>query len=81
MCFARADDFAAMQFHRQMRGSFLFGLCIGVLLAAILFAATGLPPTEVIEALAGAAFVTTVLSGADYLIAFVRRGWFAPATN
>ena len=34
MCFARADDFAAMQFHRQMRGSFLFGLCIGVLLAA-----------------------------------------------
>lgn len=56
-------------------------LQISVLLAAILFAATGMPPTEVIEALAGAAFVTTVLSGADYLIAFVRRGWFAPTAS
>lgn len=50
-------------------------LQISVLIAAILGAAYGLPPREVIEALAGAAFVTTMLSGADYVVSFTRRGW------
>jgi cardiolipin synthase len=46
---------------------------ITVLSAAMLAAASGFPPAEVVLALAGAALVTTLASGADYLTTFTRR--------
>jgi hypothetical protein len=42
-------------------------------------AATGLAPVEMLSAMAVLVFVTTVLSGADYIYAFTRRAWVAPA--
>ena len=42
-------------------------------------AAMGFPPDGVIGALAIVTLVTTVLSGADYVYAFTRRAWVAPA--
>jgi cardiolipin synthase (CMP-forming) len=51
------------------------GAQILCLLAAILFAAEGLPPAEVVAALAVAAAITTLASGVDYTAAFVRRAW------
>ena len=51
------------------------GLQIACLLAAMLHAAEGWFPAELVAALAVAAFVTTLLSGVDYTGAFVRRAW------
>jgi cardiolipin synthase len=48
------------------------------LVAAILHAAHGLPPREVLEALAIATFVSTVASGADYVTRFATRAWSLP---
>lgn len=51
------------------------GAQILCLLAAILYAAEGLPPHAVVATLAVAAAITTVASGVDYTRAFVRRAW------
>jgi cardiolipin synthase len=49
------------------------------LVAAILFAAHGLPPREVLAALAVATLLSTVASGADYVTRFLARAWSMPA--
>jgi cardiolipin synthase len=49
------------------------GMQLAVVLAAILGAATGLPATELVTALAILTLLTTVVSGADYLVLFTRR--------
>ncbi len=49
------------------------GLQLAVVLGAILHAVSGLPPRELIDALVIGAFIATVLSGADYMVAFARR--------
>jgi cardiolipin synthase len=49
------------------------GMQLAVVLAAILAAATRLEVPEAITALAIVTFITTVISGADYLSAFTRR--------
>ncbi|MFO1455742.1 MAG: CDP-alcohol phosphatidyltransferase family protein [Steroidobacteraceae bacterium] len=49
------------------------------LVAAILHAAHGLPPRELVQALALATLATTLASGADYLARFTRRAWSLPA--
>ncbi len=53
-------------------------LQLSVLLGAMLAAAVHWPPQELIHALAVLAFITTVVSGGDYLLRFVRRGWSQP---
>lgn len=53
-------------------------LQLGYLLGVMMKAAFGFPPLEVLEALAVMTFVTTVLSGADYILAFTRRAWHMP---
>jgi cardiolipin synthase len=55
----------------------LFQLCY--LLGVMTNAAIGFPPQGMLEALAIITLITTVLSGADYLLAFTRRAWAAPA--
>lgn len=50
-------------------------LQITVVVAALLGALTGQPPAVFIQALSVATLLTTILSGADYLGTFVRRGW------
>jgi cardiolipin synthase len=52
---------------------------LSYLLAVMIQAATGLAPVEMLSAMAVLVFVTTVLSGADYIYAFTRRAWVAPA--
>jgi cardiolipin synthase len=49
------------------------GMQLAVVLAAVLGAATGLPPPEMVTALAILALLTTLVSGLDYLTAFTRR--------
>jgi cardiolipin synthase len=49
------------------------GMQLAVALAAILAAATQLQVPEAITALAIVTFITTIISGADYLSAFTRR--------
>jgi cardiolipin synthase len=49
------------------------GMQLAVALAAILGAATGMPTTEMVAALAIVTLITTVLSGAGYLGTFTRR--------
>ncbi len=49
------------------------------LVAAILFAARGLPPREVLAALAIATLISTLASGIDYTARFARRAWSMPA--
>lgn len=49
------------------------------LFSVVANAAFVLPPREILEALAVLTLITTVLSGADYLYAFTRRAWAAPA--
>lgn len=49
------------------------------LVAAILFAAHGLPPREVLAALAIATLVSTLASGANYVSRFLARAWSMPA--
>jgi cardiolipin synthase len=51
---------------------------LSYLLAVMIQAAIGLPPVELLAAMAMLAFITTVLSGADYIYAFSRRAWVAP---
>jgi cardiolipin synthase len=53
-------------------------LQISVLLLAIGYAGWGLPPREMLDFLAIATLVTTLLSGADYLRLFVSRAWWLP---
>ena len=52
---------------------------LSYLLGVMTEAATGLPPREMLAALAVVAFITTVLSGIDYIYAFTRRAWAVPA--
>jgi cardiolipin synthase len=54
-------------------------LQILVLSFAMLRAATGFPPGEVILALAFITLATTLISGVDYVARFVRRAWQAAA--
>jgi cardiolipin synthase (CMP-forming) len=49
------------------------GMQLAVALAAILGAATGLPTPEMVTALAFMTVLTTIASGADYLVVFTRR--------
>lgn len=49
------------------------------LCAAVLAAATGLPPREVVAALALVTLLATFASGAHYLGQFVKRAWSMPA--
>jgi len=49
------------------------GMQLAVALAAILGAATGLPTPEMVTALAFLTLLTTIVSGADYLLVFTRR--------
>jgi cardiolipin synthase len=49
------------------------GMQLTVALAAILGAATGMPTTEMVTALAIVTLITTILSGAGYLGSFTRR--------
>ena len=51
------------------------GFQIACLIAIILFKAYGFPPHELFAALAVVTAITTVLSGGDYLLQFIRRGW------
>lgn len=55
----------------------LFQLCY--LLGVMTHAAMGFPPFVPLTALAVVTLITTVLSGADYVYAFTRRAWAAPA--
>jgi cardiolipin synthase len=52
---------------------------LGYLVAAIVAAASGFPPREVLAALAWLTLATTVISGLDYVTKFTRRAWQAPA--
>lgn len=49
------------------------------LFCVMAYQAFGVPPQEVLMALAITTLATTVLSGADYVIAFTRRAWALPA--
>ena len=51
---------------------------LGYLVAVMLVAAFGILPQDIVDALAYITFVTTILSGADYLYAFTRRAWYLP---
>jgi cardiolipin synthase (CMP-forming) len=51
------------------------GVQIVYLMAVILASASGLPPREVLDALAVVVLVTTVASGIDYVARFTRRGF------
>ncbi len=51
---------------------------LGYLVGVIGRAAFGVLPPEMLDALAVVTFVTTVLSGADYVFAFTRRAWSEP---
>lgn len=51
------------------------GMQILYLMAVILASATHLPPREVIDALAVVMVITTVASGADYVLRFMRRAF------
>ena len=56
------------------------GVQILYLLAVILASASGLPPREVLEALAVVMLLTTVVSGVDYVRRFMHRAFAAIAT-
>jgi cardiolipin synthase (CMP-forming) len=49
------------------------------ILLLILNAAFKVPPREMLAAFALVTFVTTVLSGAHYVLTFTRRAWLLPA--
>jgi cardiolipin synthase (CMP-forming) len=51
------------------------GMQILYLLAVILASAFGMPPREVLEALAVLMVLTTLASGTDYVVRFVRRAF------
>lgn len=50
-------------------------LQLATLVAAILQAASGFPPRQIIIGLAVITFATTVVSGLDYVSRFFRRAW------
>jgi cardiolipin synthase (CMP-forming) len=50
-------------------------LQLAYLAGVIVAAATGFPPRELLMALAVVTFVTTLVSGIDYVLAFTRRAW------
>ena len=52
---------------------------LSYLLGVMTNAAFGFPPEGMLQALAIITLITTVLSGADYVLAFTRRAWVAPA--
>jgi cardiolipin synthase len=54
-------------------------LQLSYLMCVMAYQAYGRPPPEALGALAVLTLVTTVLSGADYVIAFTRRAWALPA--
>jgi hypothetical protein len=49
------------------------------LMGAMLGAAVGFPPHEVLDALALVTLVTIILSGYHYMAIFTRRAWVSPA--
>ena len=51
---------------------------LGYIAAVLLVAAVGILPQDIVDALAYIMFVTTVLSGADYVYQFTRRAWSLP---
>jgi cardiolipin synthase len=57
------------------------GAQIVYLLAVILASASGLPPREVLEALAVVMLATTVVSGFDYVTRFMRRAFTVLAAH
>lgn len=54
---------------------------LGYLLAVVLASATGFPPREVLDALAGLVLVTILASGTDYVSRFVGRAFAAAAVR
>ena len=54
------------------------GVQISYLLAVILASAVGLPPREMLDALAVVVLLTTLASGADYVTRFVQRAFEHP---
>ena len=56
-------------------------LQLGYLLGVMLWEAFGVLPHEILDALAVLTFITTVLSGGDYIYAFTRRAWNLPASG
>ena len=54
-------------------------LQLGYLLAIMVYQAFRLPPQEILTALAVLTLMSTLASGADYLIVFTRRAWALPA--
>ena len=51
---------------------------LGYIAAVMLVAAVGILPQDIVDALGYVMFVTTVLSGADYMYQFTRRAWDLP---
>jgi cardiolipin synthase (CMP-forming) len=47
--------------------------------AMLLHAGVGFPPRDILDALAILVFVTTLISGFNYMALFTRRAWDAPA--
>ncbi len=54
---------------------------LSYLVAVMVHAATDFPPEEVMAAMAVVTLATTILSGAEYVIAFTRRAWTEPASG
>jgi cardiolipin synthase len=51
---------------------------LGYIAAVMFVAAVGILPQDIVDALAYIIFITTVLSGADYLYQFTKRAWDLP---
>jgi cardiolipin synthase len=51
---------------------------LGYLCAVMLVAAVGILPEDVVQALAYVMFITTLISGIDYLYQFTKRAWDLP---
>jgi cardiolipin synthase (CMP-forming) len=49
--------------------------------AMLLHAGAGFPPVGVVDALAIIVFITTLISGFNYMALFTRRAWDAPARS
>lgn len=56
-------------------------LQLTTLLGSLLAQAIRWPPPELLKALAVLTLLTTLASGADYLLRFIIRGWSAPPTS
>jgi len=50
-------------------------------MAMLVNAALGFPPHEILEALAMLVFITTVVSGLNYMAVFTRRAWATPVSS